>query len=118
MLGGTLTEYLSWRWCLYINLVFAGLALAGGAVLLKHHPRRPGARLDWGGVVTVSGGVFCLVYGFSGAAMNSWSTASTWGLLAAGVVLLVIFAVWQGRAADPLLPRRLLTTQVEPPRHR
>jgi EmrB/QacA subfamily drug resistance transporter len=108
LLGGALTEYLSWRWCLYINLFFAAIAVAGGSVLLKRHPRQAGARLDVPGVVLVSSGMFCLVYGFSNAAIHSWSTASTWGFLAAGVVLLTAFAVWQGRAPYPLLPPRVV----------
>jgi EmrB/QacA subfamily drug resistance transporter len=108
LLGGVLTSYLSWRWCLYINLVFAGAAVAGGAVLLKRQPRQVGARLDVPGVIAVSGGVFCLVYGFSNAAMHSWGTPSTYGFLAVGAVLLVAFAVWQGRAAHPLLPPRVV----------
>jgi EmrB/QacA subfamily drug resistance transporter len=108
LLGGALTEYLSWRWCLYINLLFAFIAAAGGAVLLKRQPRQSGARLDIPGVITVSAGVFCLVYGFSNAAMHSWSDTSTWIFLAAGAVLLVIFAVWQGLAAHPLLPPRVV----------
>jgi EmrB/QacA subfamily drug resistance transporter len=109
LLGGLLTSYLSWRWCLYINLFFAGLAVAGGSVLLKRQPRRQdGARLDVLGVVTVSGGVFCLVYGFSNAALHSWSTPSTLGFLAAGVLLLLVFAVWQGRGPHPLLPPRVV----------
>ncbi|HVT70657.1 MAG TPA: MFS transporter [Trebonia sp.] len=108
LLGGALTEYLSWRWCLYINLVFAGVAVAGGAWLLKRQPRRSGAKLDWPGVLAVSGGVFCLVYGFSNAAMHDWSAPSTWGFLAAGAALLAAFAVWQGRAEQPLLPPRVV----------
>ena len=108
LLGGALTEYLSWRWCLYINLLFAGLAVAGGSVLLKRQRRQAGARLDVPGVIAVSGGMFCLVYGFSNAAIHSWSTPSTWGFLAVGVVLLAAFAVWQGRAAHPLLPPRVV----------
>jgi EmrB/QacA subfamily drug resistance transporter len=108
LLGGVLTEYLSWRWCLYVNLVFAAIAVAGGAVLLKRHPRRGGARLDVPGVVTVSAGMFCLVYGFSNAAIHSWHTPSTWGFLIAGVVLLIAFAIWQGRASYPLLPPRVV----------
>jgi len=59
-------------------------------------------------VLLVSGGLFCLVYGFSNAATHNWSTPSTWGFLAAGVVLLVVFAIWQTRAADPLLPPRIV----------
>jgi EmrB/QacA subfamily drug resistance transporter len=108
LLGGALTEYLSWRWCLYINLFFAGLAVAGGAALLKRQPRQTGARLDIPGVIMVSGGMFCLVYGFSNAALHSWSASSTWSYLAVGAALLVAFAVWQWRARHPLLPPRVV----------
>jgi EmrB/QacA subfamily drug resistance transporter len=108
LLGGALTEYLSWRWTLYINLVFAGAAILGGALLLERQPSRVKPRLDIPGVVAVSGGLFCLVYGFSNAATHDWHTPSTYGFLAAGVILLVAFAVWQGRAANPLLPPRVV----------
>jgi MFS family permease len=108
LLGGALTSYLSWRWCLYINLFFAGVAIAGGAMLLRRQRVSSGARLDIPGVLLVSSGVFCLVYGFSNAATHSWSTPSTWGFLAAGVLLLVAFALWQGRARYPLLPPRVV----------
>jgi EmrB/QacA subfamily drug resistance transporter len=108
LLGGALTTYLSWRWCLYINLVFAGAAIVGGAMLLKRQPRTPGAQLDIPGVLLVSGGVFCLVYGFSNAATHGWRTPSTYGFLAAGVILLVAFALWQARAPHPLLPPRVV----------
>ena len=107
LLGGSLTEYLSWRWALYINLFFAGVAFTGGALLLRQ--QRPAARpkLDMPGVVCVSGAVFCLVYGFSNAATHNWHTPSTYGFLAAGVVLLVLFWAWQLRASHPLLPPRV-----------
>jgi hypothetical protein len=59
-------------------------------------------------VLLVSGALFCLVYGFSNAATHNWHTPSTWGFLAAGVVLLVVFAAWQTRAASPLLPPRIV----------
>src|SRR5690242_5098904 len=108
VLGGILTEYLSWRWCLYVNLVFAGLAVVGGALLLRHQPSHRKPRLDLLGVVLASSGMFCVVYGFSNAASHSWHTPSTWGFLAAGVALLAAFAVWQWRAANPLLPPRVV----------
>jgi EmrB/QacA subfamily drug resistance transporter len=107
LLGGALTSYLSWRWCLYINLIFAGAAIIGGLLLLHKQPRT-GARLDVPGVVLVSAGVFCLVYGFSNAATHDWSTPSTWGFLAVGVVLLTTFAFWMTRAKFPLLPPRVV----------
>jgi len=108
LLGGTLTSYLSWRWCMYINLVFAAIALGAGSVLLGRQARTPGARLDVPGVAAVSGGMFCLVYGFSNAATHGWRTPSTWSVLVAGAVLLAVFAAWQARAAQPLLPPRVI----------
>jgi EmrB/QacA subfamily drug resistance transporter len=108
LLGGALTSYLSWRWCLYINLVFAVTAIIGAAMLLRPQPKTAGARLDVPGVVLVSAGVFCLVYGFSNAATHDWATPSTYGFLAVGVVLLAAFAFWMSRASHPLLPPRVV----------
>ena len=108
LIGGALTEYLSWRWTLYVNLIFAGVAFTGGALLVKRQPSPVKPRLDVPGALLVSSGVFCLVYGFSNAATHHWATPSTYGFLAAGVVLLAVFAFWQGRAAHPLLPPRVV----------
>jgi EmrB/QacA subfamily drug resistance transporter len=108
LLGGVLTQYLSWRWTMYVNLIFAGVSLLGGALLLKRQPSPTRPRLDIPGVLLVSGAVFCLVYGFSNAATHGWATPSTYGFLAAGVVLGVLFALWQGQAAHPLLPPRVV----------
>jgi EmrB/QacA subfamily drug resistance transporter len=108
LIGGALTSYASWRWCLYINLVFAAIAITGGTLLLGRQPKTPGARLDIPGVAAVSGGTFCLVYGFSNAAAHGWHALSTWAFLAAGAVLLIVFAAWQTRAAHPLLPPRVI----------
>ena len=108
LLGGALTEYLSWRWTLYVNLIFAGAAFIGGAILLTRQSSQVKPKLDIPGVLLVSAALFCLVYGFSNAATHNWHTPSTWGFLVAGVVLLVVFAIWQGRAASPLLPPRIV----------
>src|SRR5580704_7640586 len=122
LLGGALTEYLSWRWTLYVNLFFAGVAFVGGALLLPR--QRPQGRpvLDVPGVLLVSGAVFCLVYGFSNAAAHGWGTPSTYGFIAAGVVMAAVFAVWQGRAAHPLLPPRVVLDRnrgrLQPGHHR
>jgi EmrB/QacA subfamily drug resistance transporter len=108
LLGGVLTQYLSWRWTLYVNLLFAVVAFAGGALLLQRQSSRVKPSLDIPGVLMVCGAVFCLVYGFSNAASHSWRTPSTYGFIAVGVVLLAAFATWQGRAAHPLLPPRVV----------
>src|SRR4249920_4115874 len=108
LLGGALTEYLSWRWTLYVNLIFAGVAFIGGVLLLERQRSQVKPRLDIPGVLLVSAALFCLVYGLSNAATHNWHTPSTWGFLVAGVALLVLFAVWQTRAANPLLPPRVV----------
>jgi len=108
LLGGALTEYLSWRWTLYVNLIFAGAAFIGGAILLTRQSPLVKPSLDIPGVLLVSSALFCLVYGFSNAATHGWHAPSTWGFLVAGVALLVVFAIWQGRAASPLLPPRIV----------
>ncbi len=84
------------------------MALLGGALLLARQPSPVKPRLDIPGALLASGGMFCLVYGFSNAARHTWATPSTYGFLAAGVVLLAAFAWWQGRAAHPLLPLRVV----------
>jgi EmrB/QacA subfamily drug resistance transporter len=108
VLGGVLTEYLSWRWCLYVNLIFAALAVAGAVTLLRQQSERSRSRLDLPGVVLVSASMFSLVYGFANAASHSWRTPSTYGFLIAGVLLLAAFVYWQARAASPLLPPRVV----------
>src|SRR6478752_1833105 len=112
LLGGALTEYLSWRWTLYVNLVFAGVAFVGGVLLLDRQTSRDKFELDVPGLLLASGGLFCVVFGFSNAATHSWHSSGTWGTLAAGVVLLALFGIWIGRAANPLLPPRILLDRI------
>ncbi|TRV74689.1 MFS transporter [Streptomyces sp. 130] len=108
LLGGVLTEYLDWRWCLYVNLGFAFLAFTGGWRLLTAGAPADRPRLDIPGTLLVSAGLFCIVYGFSEAESHAWSSPLTWGFLVAGAVLVAAFAWWQTRAAHPLLPLRVV----------
>jgi EmrB/QacA subfamily drug resistance transporter len=109
LLGGVLTEYLNWRWTLFVNVGIAVIAIAGAASLIPRHPReanRPS--LDIPGTVLVSAGLFGIVYGFSNAESHAWSAPSTWGFLFGGVLLLAIFTWWQTRTKHPLLPLRVI----------
>ena len=108
LLGGVLTEYLSWRWCLYVNLIFAGIAAVGAVTLLRGDRQQGKPKLDLPGAALVSGGMFCIVYGCSNAALHSWHAVSTWGFLAVGGILLILFGWRQTRAPQPLLPPRVV----------
>jgi EmrB/QacA subfamily drug resistance transporter len=108
LLGGVLTEYLSWRWSLYVNLAFAVPAAIAALVLLHNQAHAATARIDLPGTLTASGGLFALVYGFSNAETHSWGAASTIAFLAAGVALLTAFVAIQRRAEHPLLPLRVV----------
>jgi EmrB/QacA subfamily drug resistance transporter len=108
LLGGLLTEYLDWRWCLYVNLIFAAIAGAGAVALLRRQATRQRPRLDLPGLIAEVGGMFCIVYGFSNAASDGWHAPAVWGFLAAGAALLTAFAYIETRARQPLLPLRIV----------
>jgi EmrB/QacA subfamily drug resistance transporter len=108
LLGGVLTEYLSWRWSLYVNLAFAVPTAIGALALLHNQAHAATARIDLPGTLTASGGLFALVYGFANAETHSWGSASTIAFLAAGVGLLAAFVAIQRRAEHPLLPLRVV----------
>ncbi|WNI18551.1 MFS transporter [Actinacidiphila sp. ITFR-21] len=108
LLGGVLTEHLSWRWTLYVNLVFAVIAFIGGLVFLRKGAPAERPRLDLPGTVLVTIGLFGLVYGFSNAETHHWGSPLTWGFLLGGGILLAAFSWWQTRAEHPLLPLRVI----------
>jgi EmrB/QacA subfamily drug resistance transporter len=108
LLGGVLTEYLSWRWCLYVNVALAGVALIGALRLLVNQPRDPDVRLDVPGSVLAVAGLVSFVYGMSEAATNGWGAPLTIALIAVGVALLASFVLLERRVAHPLLPLRVV----------
>jgi len=108
LLGGFLTEYLSWRWCLYVNVILGIIAVVGALRLLPAYPRDPDVRIDWPGTVLVATGLVAVVYGLSEADTKGWGAPTTLALLAAGVVLLVAFVLVERRVQHPLLPLRIV----------
>jgi EmrB/QacA subfamily drug resistance transporter len=108
LLGGVLTQAISWRWSLYVNLVIA-VPTAIVALRLLRNERQPGRPpIDLPGVATASAGLFALVYGFSNAETSSWSDPITIVALAVSAVLLSGFVALERRVEHPLLPLHIV----------
>ncbi|WTH13078.1 MFS transporter [Streptomyces sp. NBC_01578] len=108
ILGGLLTDLLSWRWAFFINVPVALLVLVlAPSVITDSRPTgRP--KLDIPGAVTVTGGLLALVFGLTQAGRTGWTAPTTLGALLAGVALLAAFRSVEKRAATPLVPVRIL----------
>lgn len=106
--GGVLTEYLDWRWSMYVNLPIAALAAAGVLYAVPAVQRTSGVRVDVLGAVLATAGLMGVVFGFGRAESDGWGAPATYGPLAAGVVLLAAFLAVQSRVTSPLLPLRVL----------
>jgi EmrB/QacA subfamily drug resistance transporter len=112
LLGGILTSYASWRWTLFVNLVFAAIAIIGASLWLANDRGADHDPLDLPGLFLVGAGLFSLVFGFSHAETTAWSNPYTIGFLVAGVVLLAVFAYFETRARYPLLPPRVVLNRT------
>lgn len=112
LLGGALTQWASWRWCLYINVIFAALALVGVALFVTEVKSERRTRLDVLGTVLGSSGLFFVVYGLGNAVGTGRSNQTTWDRLTIGVVLLIGFSIWQRHSKSPLLPLRLILNRT------
>jgi EmrB/QacA subfamily drug resistance transporter len=112
ILGGLLTQYLSWRWCLYVNLLFAVFAVAGALAWIRSSRPAERPRMDWPGAVLACAGLFLIVFGFSHAETAGWSSALTVGSLVLGPVLLVGFVIVEERSSHPLLPLRIIIDRL------
>jgi EmrB/QacA subfamily drug resistance transporter len=108
LLGGALTQWASWRWCLFINLFFAAIAMIGVLIFVLPGKSEHHTRLDVLGTLLASGGLFFVVYGLSHAVSSSWSDEITWGSLLIGALFLLLFVSWQRRSKIPLLPLRIV----------
>ncbi|MET8233920.1 MFS transporter [Micromonospora sp. NPDC005298] len=108
LLGGVLTEYADWRWCLLVNIPVAAIAIAFAVPLVPESRAHGDTRYDVPGAVVVTAGLVSLVYGFTKAAEDGWDATATLGFIAAGVVLLAAFVVIELRSNHPLLPLRII----------
>jgi len=108
LLGGLLTEYLDWRWCLYVNIPIAIVAAVGAQMLLREVWSTARRRLDVRGAALVSLGLVSVVYGCSEAESHGWSSARVVSLLVLGAVLIASFVVVESRVSQPLLPLRVV----------
>ena len=108
ILGGALTQYLSWRYTLYVNLVFAAIAITGALAYIHSTRSANPPKMDWPGAILACVGLFLIVFGFSHAETAGWTAALTIGSLVVGVVVLAGFVLAEQRVSHPLLPLRVV----------
>jgi EmrB/QacA subfamily drug resistance transporter len=108
IIGGLLTQYLSWRWCLFVNLPVAVLVSIGVFMLVPRGSGHAGVKLDIPGVILGCGGLIALVYGLGEASTLGWSSGAVVASLLLSVLLLGSFLLLQTKVANPLLPLRIL----------
>lgn len=109
VLGGLLTDYAGWRWSLFVSVPIAAAAAFGVVTTVRATPRpHGGTRVDVTGVILAASGLMTLVFGFSQAESDGWTANSTLTGLAAGLILLALFAWSQNRTAHALLPLRVV----------
>jgi EmrB/QacA subfamily drug resistance transporter len=111
ILGGILTQYLDWRWCLYVNLPIAVTVAIAAFFMIPQQAGRSDVRLDIPGALLGCGGLVALVFGLGEAGSDGWSSANVIGPLLIAVVLLTLFVLVQTKVASPLLPMRILTNR-------
>lgn len=110
VVGGLLTEYASWRWCLLVNIPVASIGVLAAIPLLTESKSEGGGKYDIPGAVAVTAGIASLVFGFTEAAQKGkgWSAPLTIGFLVAAVLLLAAFVIVELRSDHPLLPPRIV----------
>ncbi len=106
VLGGVITEWVSWRWVLFINVPIGIAVLLAGPRFIAESQRQPG-RLDLGGALTSTAGMSALVYGFIRASSDGWGNAGTLAAFGTAAALLAAFVVIEARSAQPITPLRL-----------
>lgn len=111
LVGGTLTEHISWQWIFWLNVPL-GLALLPLARLRLAESRGTGAPLDLPGTLLASGGLFGIVYGLVRGPVDGWTGTTVLLGLFTGSALLVAFVLYSARARNPMLPMRLFRSRA------
>nr|WP_202501506.1 MFS transporter [Streptomyces sp. SID5785] len=104
--GGMLTDWLDWRWVLFVNVPIGILIAVLAPLYIAESDRHPGS-FDIAGALTSTFGMVALVYGFIRASEEGWRDSLTLGSFGASVVLLLAFAAVERRAKDPITPLRM-----------
>jgi EmrB/QacA subfamily drug resistance transporter len=110
--GGLLTQYLSWRWCLFVNTPMAIIAFVLAIPNVKESKVEGHPHYDVPGALSATAGMLSVVFGVSQASTKGWGYSYAWPFLVLGAVLLAIFFLIQARITSPLLPLRLITDRV------
>jgi EmrB/QacA subfamily drug resistance transporter len=110
VLGGMLTDWISWRWGLFVNVPI-GLAIVLLAPRFLPETERRSGRFDVTGALTSTFGMTAMVYGFVRAASDGWLDRFTLASFAAGALLLAAFVVTERRAEQPITPLHLFASR-------
>jgi EmrB/QacA subfamily drug resistance transporter len=111
VVGGAVTEGLSWQWIFWLNVPI-GLLAVPFVLRRMQESFGPRARLDVGGLTLVTGAALGLVWGLVRGNRAGWGSAEVVATLAAGAVLAVAFVAWELRAREPMLPMRLFRSRA------
>jgi EmrB/QacA subfamily drug resistance transporter len=112
LMGGILTDLLSWEWIFFVNVPVGIVALALAPVLLRESRDAHGQSHDVPGAVLVTSGLVLLVLGVTQGRQWEWLSARTIGVFAASAVLLALFALWEQRQREPLVPFSIFRLQT------
>ena len=108
LLGGVLTEYASWRWCLFVNIPVAIIAVLAAIPVLTESKVEGGTHYDIPGAVLATAGLGALVWACTQPAEHGWGSVNTLGWMAVAVVLLAAFVLVELKSSSPLLPLRIV----------
>ena len=109
IMGGLLTEYANWRWCLFVNVPIAIIAVLLAIPNLHESKAKGDNKYDIPGAIAITLGLVSLVYGFSQAAPHGWANIHTYPFFVVAAFFIATFFVIEVQTKHPLLPLRVLT---------